>query len=128
MGLHKFEFDRKRALNCKLVRASESHPGEFRYDLEIGDKEGRIKHATAYGKDMQDAISRHIWTELSVKIVRIFQKMEDWLAILWLLTLSIPASIAVIYDNPAWVYGAITFSFILFGGVILFSKYTQRRQ
>lgn len=127
MAKHEFKFDRKRALNCTLVRKSASHPGEFRYDLEIGDKDGKISHVPAYGKDMQDAISRHIWTERSVKIIRIFTKLENWFAAAWFLTLAIPASVAVYYDSPSWVYAGLSFSFLIFAIVIMFNRYTQKR-
>jgi len=127
MAKHTFKFDRRRALECKLIRPSASHPGEYRFDLEIGDKDGKITRVPAYGVDMQDAISRHIWTERSIKIVHVFQKMENWFALAWLLTLAIPAYFATTLNSPGWVYGGLTFSFLIFAAVILFNKYIRRR-
>ena len=43
---------------CKLVRKSKSNKGYFRYDVSIGERDGTITRIPAYGKDMQDALSR----------------------------------------------------------------------
>ena len=52
----KFKYDRRRALMCKLVRKSKSSRGYFRYDVTIGERDGKITRMPAYGKDMQDAL------------------------------------------------------------------------
>ena len=54
----KNKYNRRRALMCKLVRASKQNKGYFRYNVTIGEKDGKITRVPAYGKDMQDALSR----------------------------------------------------------------------
>lgn len=126
MAKHTFKFNQRRALECKLIRRSTSHPNEFRYDLEIGDKDGSITKVPAYGKDMQDAISRHIWTERSIQIVRVFSKLENWFALAWFITLAIPAYFATEHNSPGWVFGGMTFSFVIFAIAMVINKNVNR--
>ena len=65
---HKHKFNRRRALDCKLVEKSKNNPGYLKYMVTIGEKDGSIHKQPVYGRDMQDAISRLIKKELTVKI------------------------------------------------------------
>jgi hypothetical protein len=38
----KMKYDRRRALNCTLIEKSKSHPGYFKYDVTIGEKDGTV--------------------------------------------------------------------------------------
>ena len=42
MGKLKMKYDRRRALNCTLIEKSNSHPGYFKYDVTISEKDGTI--------------------------------------------------------------------------------------
>ena len=59
---------KRKAIDCKLVRSSSSNPGYFKYEVTIKEKDGNIHSQPAYGKDMQDAISRLIWNERVDKV------------------------------------------------------------
>ena len=69
----KTKFDRRRALDCKLIEKSKKHNGYFKYEITIGEKDGKKHKEPAYGRDMQDAINRLIWKERTIKVER---KME----------------------------------------------------
>ena len=62
----KTKYDRRRAIECKMERKSNSNPGYFNYNITIREKNGAIHTEPAYGKDMQDALSRLIYTERTV--------------------------------------------------------------
>lgn len=127
MTKHTFKFDRRRALECKLVRESASHPGEYRFDLEIGDRDGRITKVPAYGKDMQDAISRHIWTERSIQIVRVFTKLQGWFILAWFISLAVPSYLAVKHNSPSFVFTGLGFSFLIFSIAMIINRYVNRK-
>ena len=54
---------RRKAISAELVRESKDNPGYFRYNIEIEELDGTRHTVPAYGKDMQDAISRLVWNE-----------------------------------------------------------------
>lgn len=60
--------EKRKAIDCKLIRPSTSNPGYFKYDITIQEKDGTTSSQPAYGKDMQDAISRLIWNERVEKV------------------------------------------------------------
>ena len=59
---------KRKAIDCKLVGPRNSNPGYFKYEVTIKEKDGNIHSQPAYGKDMQDAISRLIWNERVDKV------------------------------------------------------------
>ena len=59
---------KRKAIDCKLVGPRNSNPGYFKYEVTIKEKDGNIYSQPAYGKDMQDAISRLIWNERVDKV------------------------------------------------------------
>ena len=98
------KYDKRRALFCKLVGKSDSNEGYYKYLVTIGEKDGSIHNQPVYGRDMQDAISRLIKKELTVKIEN---KLETgWVFFAWLFAMSWPAAIfgiSGIEGNPVWI-------------------------
>ena len=85
------KYDKRRALFCKLVGKSDSNEGYYKYLVTIGEKDGSIHNQPVYGRDMQDAISRLIKKELTVKIEK---KLETgWVFFAWLFAMCWPAII-----------------------------------
>lgn len=126
MTKHKFKFDKRRALECKMIGESDNI-GEYLYELEIGDRDGEITKVLTRGVDMQDAISRHIWTERSIQIVKVFTKLEGWFILAWFISLAIPSFFAVQYDSPSLVFAGLFFSFIVFGFAMFVNRYVNRK-
>jgi hypothetical protein len=80
------KFDRKRALNAKLIRESKSNPGYYKYEITIGDVDGSEKVVPSYGVDMMDALERLMWKERSNKLESTISRAPSWmLAVVWLL-------------------------------------------
>ena len=74
------KYDRRRAVNCKLIRKSKSNPGYCKYLVTIAEKDGTYHKEPAYGRDMQDAISRLLWKERTYKVEK---KIDStWVALI----------------------------------------------
>ena len=59
---------KRKVLNAKFKKQSETYPEYFKYDLEIQEVDGTINHVPAYGKDLQDALSRVVKKEKVTKL------------------------------------------------------------
>lgn len=105
MTKQKNKFDRRRALNCKLIRPSRSNKGYYKYQVTIGEKDGTVHTEPAYGKDMQDAISRLINIE---RTNRFENKLNNvWLVVIWLAVMVWPAILASTYNSPLFLLFAV---------------------
>ena len=88
---HKHKFNRRRALDCKLIEKSKTSPGYLKYEVTIGEKDGTTHTQPVYGKDMQDALSRLINTELTVKVERKLETNTGLIFLAWLVVMGAPA-------------------------------------
>tara|TARA_B100000497_G_C7614218_1_gene368858 strand:+ start:183 stop:557 length:375 start_codon:yes stop_codon:yes gene_type:complete len=96
------KYDRRRALDCKLLKKSDSHKGYCKYIITIGEKDGTIHKQPVYGKDMQDALSRVIKKELTVKIEKKLENNTGFIFLAWLLLMGTPA-IFLGAGNTPWI-------------------------
>ena len=104
------KLNRRRAIDCKLVDSSKKNPGYFKYDVTIKEKDGTTHTEPAYGVDMQDAISRLIWKERSIKIEK--KMSAGWIFVVWLAVMGWPAFYLSESHQPLFVL-------YMFGGVAL---------
>tara|TARA_B100000902_G_C27212843_1_gene865373 strand:- start:700 stop:1071 length:372 start_codon:yes stop_codon:yes gene_type:complete len=88
------KYDRRRALDCKLLKKSDSHKGYCKYIVTIGEKDGTIHKQPVYGKDMQDALSRLMKKELTVKVERKLETNVGLIFLIWLVVMGAPAFFA----------------------------------
>ena len=106
MGLskntHKYKFNRRRALECKFVEKSKNNPGYLKYMVTIGEKDGTKHTQPVYGKDMQDALSRLINKERTVKVERKLETNVGLIFVLWLLMMGTPAALFG-GENTPWI-------------------------
>ena len=70
MGKKKQKYDRRRAIDCKLLKKSSTHKGYCKYMVTICELDGTCHKEPAYGIDMQDALSRLINKERTIKVER----------------------------------------------------------
>jgi hypothetical protein len=109
------KFDRRRALECKLIGPSKTHKGYYKYDITIGERDGSIHKEPAYGKDMQDAISRLINKEITNKVEKTLANTNSIIFILlWVVIMGSTAVITTTHNSPIF----ILFSF---AGLLLLS-------
>ena len=105
MTKKKNKYDRRRAIDCELLKKSETHEGYCKYLVTIAEKDGTIHKQPAYGKDMQDALSRLLKKELTVKVEKKMETNTGWIFISWLICMGWPA-LLLNHDSPKLlVYG-----------------------
>jgi len=46
------KYDRRRALDCKLIEKSKKNAGYFKYEVTIGEKDGTVHKEPAYNHDV----------------------------------------------------------------------------
>jgi hypothetical protein len=117
--------ERRRAIHATLVRESKDNPGYYRYNITIKEKNGTTYDVPAYGKDMQDAIERLIWSERVDKVSKNRLSLPIFV-ILWLNTIIIPGVISAQTNNYWWIVGAIGFSVLLAVVTNAVSKYLDK--
>tara|TARA_B100000282_G_scaffold273104_1_gene228843 strand:+ start:242 stop:628 length:387 start_codon:yes stop_codon:yes gene_type:complete len=86
----KVKSERRRAINCKLLRQSNTHNGYYKYLVTIKEKDGTINKQPAYGTDMQDAISRLVWNERTIKIEKKLENNPLLFFLCWMAIMAIP--------------------------------------
>ena len=113
----KVKYDKRRAIDCKLIKRSATHEGYCKYIVTIGEKDGTTHQQPVYGKDMQDALSRLLWHERTEKVVKVAEKGNGTPVIaLALVALAIPAIYTAVTDNPLyllWTVGILVTGFII---------------
>lgn len=107
--------ERRRAVHCDMVEPSKTSPGYYKYLITIREKDGSEHKVPAYGKDMQDAIERLVWTErvdkvndktISITIISVF-----------LCSIVVGGILSAMYNEPIWILGSLVFATIF--GVII---------
>ena len=91
---------RRRAIECTLVRKSNSNPGYFKYEVTIKEKDGSIDTHPAYGKDMQSALSRLLKREITTKFEN--KLNAGWVFAAWVILMGWPTLIMPGIMNSPW--------------------------
>lgn len=75
---------KRRAINATLRKESQTFEGWLKYEVEIQNPDGTTELVPAYGKDLQDALSRVVHDEKVVKLEQKAKRIPDvvWVA-LW---------------------------------------------
>ncbi len=87
----KSKYNRRRAIDCKIVERSKNNPGYCKYMITIAELDGTVHKQPAYGKDMQGALSRLMNTERTVKIEKKLETNTGLIFLAWLLLMGAPA-------------------------------------
>ncbi len=124
MKKKKTKYDRRRAVNCKLIRKSKSNKGYCKYEVTVSEKDGTYHKEPAYGRDMQDAISRLLWRERTHKIERKIN--STWVAAVICLSLGWPAFLASSESQPLYLISSLAGIILLFGGLFVWYKYIEK--
>ena len=105
---HKHKFNRRRALECRLVEKSKNNPGYLKYMVTIGEKDGTQHTQPVYGKDMQDALSRLINKERTLKVEKKITGNPFLFFLAWLAVMGWPTLLGDVSDSPWFiVYGFV---------------------
>ena len=115
---------RRKAIDCKMIGPSSSSPGYFKYEITIEEESGKIHKEPAYGLDMQDAISRLVWTE---RVEKVNPKANIVIIICaWLTSIIVPSIIATKTENPIWILVAFVLASLLTFLTVQVEKYFNR--
>tara|TARA_B100000902_G_scaffold366324_1_gene388006 strand:+ start:233 stop:616 length:384 start_codon:yes stop_codon:yes gene_type:complete len=108
--MKKSKYSRRRAIDCKIVEKSKKYPGYCKYIVTIAELDGTIHKQPAYGKDMQDALSRLLKKELTVKVER---KLETNIGVIFLTWLVVMGTPTIWADQSSPWFLLYTFSSVL---------------
>ena len=125
--IRKHKYSRRRAIECRLVEKSKTSPGFIKYEVTIAERNGTVHKEPAYGKDMQDAISRLVNTERTYKIEKRVMKYPSIFFIAWILIMGWPALMMDASSNPwylAYSFGGIL---LLFFAAAWWYNYIERK-
>ena len=94
---------RRMAIQAEWQRDSESAPGFNKYMITIREIDGTETRVPAYGRDMQDALSRIVKRERTEKLVETTERIPDYIYVLMFLgTLGVGATLSTTADNPLY--------------------------
>ena len=106
----KSKYNRRRAIDCKIMARSKNNPGYCKYMITIAELDGTVHKQPAYGKDMQGALSRLMNTERTVKVERKLENNTGLIFLIWLVLMGAPAMIFGAHNTPwmlVWTIGTI---------------------
>ena len=75
---------KRKAIHVELRKESQTFDGWLKYEVTIQNEDGSIEKVPAYGKDLQDALSRVVHDEKVQKLEKRTKRIPDlvW-AVLW---------------------------------------------
>ena len=122
----KSKYSRRRAIKCEILKKSTSHKNYCKYKISICELDGTVHSEVAYGKDMQDALSRLINTERTVKVEKKIENNVFWILLIWVAVMGWPA---LVTDGGSPIY--ILYMFIsvitMFGLAALWYNYINKK-
>jgi hypothetical protein len=93
-----------------MVEPSKTSPGYFKYVITIREKDGSEHKVPAYGKDMQDAIERLIWTE---RVDKVNDKTITVIILsLFLSSIIVGGILSATLNSPIWILVSMVLSTI----------------
>jgi hypothetical protein len=114
---------RRMAIKAEWQRDSNSAPGFNKYFITIREIDGTEVKVPAYGRDMQDALSRLVKTERAEKLTEVSEKIPDYVYVLLFLgTLGIGATLSTANDDPMYFAVGAVALVVLIGFYLLRTK------
>lgn len=119
----------RKALDCKLIGQSDIDPKYFKYEVTIQESTGETHKAPAFGRDMQDALSRLVWNERAEAVTK-FADKRPWMQVVPMLSLFFVLGIFAIqsktHDDPTWILAGLASLGVIVGVSVLWSKYLDK--
>lgn len=80
--------NRKKAVHAELRKESKTFDGWLKYEITIRNEDGSTEKVPAYGKDLQDALSRVVHDEKIRKVLPVITKIPPFVwAIIWFVSI-----------------------------------------
>mgnify|MGYP003121695867 FL=1 len=118
----KSKYNRRRAIDCKLIARSKNNPGYCKYMITIAELDGTVHKQPAYGKDMQDALSRLMNQELTVKVEKKIEKNPFIFFLAWMVVMAIPV---IFYGELTYTPWFVLYMFISFTALFAITGWWQ---
>ena len=118
----KSKYNRRRAIECKIVERSKKNPGYCKYDITIAELDGTVHTQPAYGTDMQDALSRLMNIERTVKIEKKMEKNPLIFFLVWMVVMAVPV---IWHGELAYTPWFILYMFGTFTAMFVFAGLWQ---
>lgn len=115
---------KRKAIDVKYRKTSESFPEYLKYEVTVLNEDGTTEVIPAYGKDLQDALSRIVHDEKVKKItnktrkVSMYVWMASWFGYLGALSVWFQRS-----GNPAILIGGLGFAVLAFVLVTIYLRF-----
>ena len=121
---------KRKAIDCKLVRSSNSNPGYFKYEVTIQEEDGSTHVQPAYGKDMQDAIERLVWNERVTKVAKASEERGLDFPIVFavvLIGIVAPGIWSVLKDTPIFSIAGFALVAVIGTAFYWFNRWLMKR-
>ena len=119
----------RKALDCRLIGQSDIDSKYFKYEVTIQEADGTVYKAPAFGRDMQDALSRLVWNERTEAVSK-FANKRPWMQVVPLLSLFCVLGIFAIqsktHDDPIWILAGLASLGAIVGMSVLWSKHLEK--
>ena len=119
----------RKALDCRLVGKSDIDPKYFKYEVTIQEADGTEYKAPAFGRDMQDALSRLVWNERTQAVSK-FANNRPWMQVVPFLCLFCVLGIFAIqsktHDDPIWILAGLASLGVIIGMSVLWAKHLEK--
>jgi hypothetical protein len=94
---------KKKAIHVEYRKTSESFPDWMKYEVTILQEDGKTVKVPAYGKDLQDALSRVVHDDRVEKISKTTEKLPSWIWIVLWFSYLFALIIWYMQSNNQWV-------------------------
>ena len=119
----------RKALDCKLIGQSDINSKYFKYEVTIQEADGSVYKAPAFGRDMQDALSRLVWNERTEAVSK-FTNKRPWMQVVPILSIFCVLGIFAIqsktHDDPIWILAGLASLGAIVGMSVLWSRHLEK--
>lgn len=119
----------RKALDCRLIGQSDIDSKYFKYEVTIQEADGTVYKVPAFGRDMQDALSRLVWNERTEAVSK-FANKRPWMQVVPMLSLFCVLGIFAIqsktHDDPIWILAGLASLGAIVGMSVLWSKHLEK--
>ena len=112
---------KRKAIHAELRKESQTFNGWLKYEVTIQNEDGSVEKVPAYGKDLQDALSRVVHDSKVEKVAKVVDKIPTFVwPLVWILSLF--TVVSYITTNSSTFGDWIGFAYI--GGMLVVSGIT----
>lgn len=113
---------KRKVINVTYRKDSQTFPDWMKYEVEILNEDGTTELIPAYGKDLQDALSRVVHDSKVEKVSKVVDKIPTFVwPLVWILLLGIVVSYITTYSYlfGDWIGLAYIGSMLIISGITL---------